>query len=100
MFSCLEYYPSKDAAYCLPCYLFNRKPTGHLGANAFTIDRFCNWKKVHDDNNCAFFSHMGKDLCLPHNNAVKYCDALMNQSQHIDRVIEKQTLAQIRDNRL
>jgi hypothetical protein len=28
MFNWLEYSPTKDAAYCLPCYLFGKKPTG------------------------------------------------------------------------
>jgi hypothetical protein len=27
----------------------------------------------------------------PHNNTVKHCDNLNNQSQHIDKVIDKQT---------
>jgi hypothetical protein len=42
--------------------------------------------------NCAFLIHMGNGPCSPHNNAVKYCDTLKNQSQHIDKVIDKQTL--------
>jgi hypothetical protein len=42
--------------------------------------------------NCAFLVHMGNGSCSPNNNAVKYCDTLKNQSQHIDKVIDKQTL--------
>jgi len=91
MFPCLEYSPTKDAAYCLPCYLFCKKPTERFGANAFTIDEFRNWKKVTDGMNCTFLVHMGNGSCSPHNNAVKYCDTLMNQFQHIDKVIDKQT---------
>jgi hypothetical protein len=38
--------------------------------------------------------------CSPHNNAVKCCDNLKNQSQHIDKVIDKQTLEEKLNNRL
>jgi hypothetical protein len=39
--------------------------------------------------------------CSPHNNAVKCCDNLKNQSQHIDKVIDKQTLGKKKlNNRL
>ncbi|XP_062155175.1 uncharacterized protein LOC133863230 [Alnus glutinosa] len=72
MFNWLEYSPTKDATYCLPCYLFGKKPTGRPGANASS----------------------------PHNNAVKCCDTLKNQSQHIENVIDKQTSEQKLNNRL
>jgi hypothetical protein len=35
----LEYSPAKDAAFCLPCFLFH-KPSGNPGKNAFTVDGF------------------------------------------------------------
>ena len=35
----LEYSPSKDATFCLPCYLFN-KPSGRVRSRAFTIEGF------------------------------------------------------------
>jgi hypothetical protein len=41
-------------------------------------------KKVNDGIKCAFLVHMGNDPCSPHNNAVKCCDTLKNQSQHIE----------------
>jgi hypothetical protein len=43
---------------------------------------------------------MGNDPCSPHNNAVKCCDTLKNQSQHIENVIDKQTSEQKLNNRL
>jgi hypothetical protein len=43
---------------------------------------------------------MGNGPCSPHNNAVKYCDNLKNQSQHIDKVIDKQTSEEKLNNRL
>ncbi|KAL7109055.1 hypothetical protein ACP275_06G151700 [Erythranthe tilingii] len=53
----LEYPPTTDAAYCLPCYLFASKPNPHFGANAFTVAGFRNWKKVNDKKKCAFLSN-------------------------------------------
>ena len=35
--SWLEYSPTNDVAYCLLCYLFSKKPSGHPEANVFTI---------------------------------------------------------------
>jgi hypothetical protein len=72
---------------------------GRPGANAFTIEGFRNWKKVNDGINCVFLVHMGNDPCSPYNNVVKCCDTLMNQSQHIKNVIDKQTLEQKLNNR-
>ena len=56
----LEYSPSKDATFCLPCFLFD-KPTGNSGSHVFTKDGFRNWKEVNDGNNCSFLNHMGKE---------------------------------------
>ncbi|CAA0808854.1 Unknown protein, partial [Striga hermonthica] len=42
--SWLEYSPTSDAAFCLPCYLFN-KPGKHHSQNTFFVDGFKNWKK-------------------------------------------------------
>jgi hypothetical protein len=100
MFDWLEYSEVKDAAYCLPCFLFAKKPTGRFGSSAFTIDGFRNWKKVNDGTHCSFLVHMGNGPCSPHNNAVKCCDNLKNQSQHIDKVIDKQTSEEKLNNRL
>ncbi|GMI67693.1 hypothetical protein HRI_000438600 [Hibiscus trionum] len=58
----LEYSPTKDFAYCLPCFLFS-KPLGHFGSNAFTRDGFRSWKRVNEGSNCAFFFYVGKPLC-------------------------------------
>jgi len=34
--SWLEYSPLKDATYCLPCYLFSKKPSGRPGISLFS----------------------------------------------------------------
>ena len=41
----LEYSPSTDAMYCLPCYLFSKKPIGHPGSDVFISTGFNNWKR-------------------------------------------------------
>jgi hypothetical protein len=61
-FSWLEYSPSKDAAFCFPCFLFCKKPKGKSGSNTFTMKGFRSWKKVNNGAECAFLSHMGKIL--------------------------------------
>jgi hypothetical protein len=43
---------------------------------------------------------MKNGSCSPHNNVIKCCDNLMNQSQHIDKVIDKQTPEEKLKNRL
>nr|GME00120.1 zinc finger MYM-type protein 1-like [Ipomoea batatas] len=97
--SWLEYSPSKDAAFCLPCYLFHTKD-GPSGLDAFTINGFRSWKKVRDGTNCSFLAHIGKDLTSPHRNAEKACADLMNQQSHIAQHIEKFTSQEIVENRL
>ena len=77
--SWLEYSPKKDAAFCLPCFLFH-KPTGHDGQNAFIVNGFKSWKKVRNGESCSFSLHMGKDLNSTHRIAHKACLDLMNQS--------------------
>ena len=38
----LEYSPSMNAIYCLPCYLFSKKPIGRPGLDAFISTGFNN----------------------------------------------------------
>jgi len=35
--SWLEYSPLKDATYCLPCYLFSKKPSGRPDSVVFIV---------------------------------------------------------------
>ncbi|XP_059658399.1 uncharacterized protein LOC132304681 [Cornus florida] len=95
-----QYSPSKDAAYCLPCFLFGAKPTGHPGTNAFTSEGFQSWKKVNDGNRCAFLNHVGGSPCSAHSIAERACKDLMNQPCHIDTVMVRQTSEQVSNNRL
>lgn len=95
----LEYSKEKDAAFCLPCFLFN-KPSGHPTQRVFTIDGFRNWKKVRDGKNCAFLNHIGKDPNSFHRIPERPYEDLKNQSQHIQNVLENFTSEQIANNRL
>ncbi|XP_058222599.1 uncharacterized protein LOC131332410 [Rhododendron vialii] len=95
----LEYSPTKNCAYCLPCHLFaqeSRRP----GYNAFVDHRFSKWKKVNNSMRCPFAIHMGKDLNSCHRCALGKCHDLLNQAQHIEKVVEKQTSEQVAKNRL
>ena len=99
-FPWLEYSPDKDAAFCFPCYLFSKKPSGRAGSDAFTVKGFRSWKKVNEGTKCAFLSHMGSDCNSAHSYNVKCFDNLQNQSGHIRNVFKKQTNEDIRRNRL
>ena len=94
----LEYSPSMDAIYCLPCYLFSKKPIGCPGSDAFISIDFNNWKKVKDGKNCPLIRHVGKEPNSPHKIAVKCCEDLKNYSRHIDKLIEKQTSKELENN--
>ncbi|XP_075675216.1 uncharacterized protein LOC142644512 [Castanea sativa] len=87
----LKYSPSMDAIYCLPCYLFSKKPICRLGSDAF---------KVNDGMNCPLLRHMGKDPNFPHKIAVKCCEDLKNYSRYIDKLIEKQMSKELENNQL
>ncbi|XP_028106588.1 uncharacterized protein LOC114305656 [Camellia sinensis] len=99
--SWLQYSPTKDAAFCLPCFLFY-KPcgSGYDGQQAFTVDGFQNWKKVRDGAKWAFLNHIGKYPNSFHNVAERSCEDWMNQFQHIQKVLDNFTSKQIVDNRL
>ena len=74
------------------------KRSRHLGCDAFTFTGFRNWKKVNNGKNCAFLNHVWEDPCSPHNNAMKYCDDLLNESVNIDKVKNVQSFEQILNN--
>ena len=94
----LKYSPSMDVIYCLPCYLFSKKPIGLLGSDAFISTGFNNWKKVKDGMNCPLIRHVGKEPNSPHKIAMKCCEDLKNYSWHIDKLIEKQTSKELENN--
>jgi len=96
----LEYLESKDAVFCLQCYVFAKKSTSRPGSNALVVKGFNNCKKASDKKNSSLMGHVEKDPNSPHKSAVKCCEDLMNQSRHIDKLVEKQTSQEIGNNRL
>ena len=95
----LEYSPTKNATFYLPCFLFN-KPHGRHGSNTFTVDGFWSWKKVNDGVNCAFLNHVEKYHNSLHKIALKSCYDLVNPLQHIEKIVEKQTSQQVERNHI
>ena len=95
-FSWLEYLVSKDVAFCLPCFLFEKHTTTQ---HAFTIDRFRSWKRVNDGDRCAFLIHV-RSCSLPPNNAMSALHNLRNVTRHIDKVMNAQTSEEVKKNGL
>ncbi|XP_065635079.1 uncharacterized protein LOC112024383 [Quercus suber] len=87
------------AAYCLPCFVFHN-PNGVMGQqNAFIVGGFRSWKKV-GGKDCYLQGHIGKDPNSAHRVAEQMCKDLMNQLQHLQRVVDHFTTEQIANNRL
>ncbi|KAL4616091.1 hypothetical protein ACB092_07G173600 [Castanea dentata] len=84
---------NRNVAYCLPCFVFHN-PNGVVGQKTFTVGGFRNWKKV-GGKNCYF-----QDPNLAHRVAKQMCKDLMNQRQHIQRVVDHLITEQITNNRL
>ncbi|XP_020426588.1 uncharacterized protein LOC109950855 [Prunus persica] len=84
----LEYSKEKDAAFYLHCYLFkcDFDKQGKAGSHVFTEKGFKNWRKGPD----SFWDHVGQVGSL-HNKATQHCTDLMNQKQHVETIVIKQT---------
>ncbi|CAL9026245.1 unnamed protein product [Prunus brigantina] len=82
-FDWLEYSISKDAAFCLYCYLFKTN-FEQVGSEAFTGDGFKNWKKGRE----RFKMHVGL-VGSVHNKAREAATNLMNQNTHIETTVSK-----------
>ena len=96
----LEYSPETHKAYCLPSFLFSKKPIGRCGSDTFTVKGFQNWKKVNNGKECAFLTHMGRDPNSAHNFVVRCFENLKNIMSHIDKVMVKQCEKRVADARL
>ncbi|KAL3825507.1 hypothetical protein ACJIZ3_021536 [Penstemon smallii] len=83
--SWLEYSISKDAAFCLSCYLFKSDIGKQAGSEVFVTVGFtgCNKRERLD-------AHIG-DCKSAHNKAFKRCQDLMKQDQHINFAFHKQS---------
>jgi hypothetical protein len=78
-FDWLEYSESKDAAYCLYCYLFfNSAKSEKFGSTVFAHQGYVNWKNAKD----TFHKH---NVCKTHAEARLKCDDFMNQRTSVGR---------------
>jgi hypothetical protein len=85
-FDWLEYSESKDAAYCLYCYLFfNSAKPEKFGSSVFAHQGYVNWKKAKDNLN----KHSN---CKTHIEARLSCDDFMNQrTSVVQKIVEVST---------
>ncbi|KAM4105647.1 hypothetical protein ACB094_04G007700 [Castanea mollissima] len=81
--SWLEYSITKDATYCLFCYLFRLDTGDQGGGDSFVTEGFRNWKK-----NEKLQNHIG-DHNSAHNIAQRKCEALFlaNHNEEIDKAV-------------
>lgn len=81
----LEYSIAKDAAFCLCCYLFKSGLEDGDPGDSFVCGGFSNWKKKE-----RLYAHIG-GLKSYHNLAWTKYQNILNQKQHIQTAICKQT---------
>ena len=79
----MEHDKEKDVAYCLFCYLFKPDIRDQAGGDTFTSVGFKNWKKK-----TSLTEHEKSDA---HYQAWKKSQDLLNQSQHIEIAIYRQS---------
>ena len=70
-----------------------------MGQNTFIVGGFRNWRKV-GCKDCYFQGHIGKNPNLAHRVAEQMCKDLMNQWQHLQRLVDHFTTKQIANNQL
>ncbi|KAH9671440.1 TTF-type domain-containing protein [Citrus sinensis] len=90
----LEYSISKNAAYCLCCYLFRPEIGEQASGEIFTKNGFSNWKKPE-----RLEEHVGGPNSA-HNKAMGYCEDLMKQEQHVRTFFNKHSDQDRKDYRI
>ncbi|PIA41989.1 hypothetical protein AQUCO_02100076v1 [Aquilegia coerulea] len=81
----LEYSIEKDAVFCLYCFLFRREQGMQGGGKTFTETGYNNWERKSN-----LQVHVG-GVNSAHNKAYMMAQDLLNQNQHIESVIIKQS---------
>ncbi|PIA29080.1 hypothetical protein AQUCO_06300039v1 [Aquilegia coerulea] len=86
-FTWIEYSIENDAAFCLYCYLFKPESRNRSqgGGDAFMATGFKNWKKKQ-----GLRDHVGGPSSA-HNQAYRKGQDLLNQNQHIETVLQRQS---------
>ncbi|XP_031250167.1 zinc finger MYM-type protein 1-like [Pistacia vera] len=90
----LEYSVENDATYCLCSYLFKPDKGEQSGGDSSVLDGLRNWKRFEK-----FKYRIGGPNSY-HNQALKNCQALMNQKQHVSTIINKKSDQQREDYRI
>ncbi|ESR41960.1 hypothetical protein CICLE_v10013753mg [Citrus x clementina] len=90
----LEYSISKNAAYCLCCYLFRPEIGEQASGEIFTKNGFSNWKKPE-----RLEEHVGGPNSA-HNKVMGYCEDLMKQEQHVRTFFNKHSDQDRKDYRI
>ncbi|XP_026454969.1 zinc finger MYM-type protein 1-like [Papaver somniferum] len=83
--SWLEYSISKDAVFCLPCYLFRNYVTGKGSSDAFVNAGFSNWKPQVEKLD----KHVGCQNSA-HNDAYMKSRELLQETHHIEAIYRRQ----------
>ncbi|KAL8155663.1 hypothetical protein AgCh_000894 [Apium graveolens] len=75
---------------------------GRCGSNTFTVKGLNRWRKVNNGKDCAFRCHVGKGdgSNSAHNFAAKCYYNLKNQPCHLEKIVEKQSAEEIKQNRM
>ena len=81
----MEYSITKDAAFCLCCYLFKPERGDQGGGDCFVREGFRNWKSKQ-----CLYKHVGDHNSI-HTQCLRACEDLMNASQHIEVSLSKQS---------
>ncbi|PIA65581.1 hypothetical protein AQUCO_00100820v1 [Aquilegia coerulea] len=81
----LEYSIEKDAVFYLYCFLFRREQRMQGGGKIFTETGYTNWERKSN-----LQEHVG-GVNSAHNKAYRMAQDLLNQNQHIELVIIKQS---------
>ncbi|XP_012851943.1 PREDICTED: zinc finger MYM-type protein 1-like [Erythranthe guttata] len=89
--SWLEYSESKDAVYCLCCYLFKVGESAKGGGGKFVSEGYRNWYKKEN-----LRKHEGNHDSV-HHHCYMACQDLMNNKGHIDVPLESKTKESKRD---
>lgn len=81
----LKYSVTKDAAFCLYCYLFKPENGDQVGGDSFAGKEISNWKKKESLRNML-------EALSSHNQTWGKCEELMKQNQRIQVCFSKPML--------
>ncbi|KAL6570330.1 hypothetical protein OROMI_014844 [Orobanche minor] len=98
-FHWLEYSLSTNKAYCFYCFLFISDVDIPI-SSALVKEGFDNWKRINQENKCAFLTHDGYAATSPHTMCLRRAKDLMRPVGHVDKVLHSQSIIEKKRNRL